>query len=211
VTPVCPGNLPFETTCTFSPASVVVTTPGTAVPFSAMFVTTSRKPQPPPKTGAAPIMGASGGKFIAGGAIGAFALIAAIVLFCFARFSSVGFSLRRKLLRAGTLQNEEAKEYVVWSSWHGANEKNASAKEPSIDYRDAFLRRRRLKPTLLNRVVPIACAIALTIGVAAILEGCKAYNANTGPTGTPAGTYKMTVQATSQSAPRGVTVTLDVQ
>ena len=212
VTPVCPGNLPFETTCTFSPASVVVTTPGTAVPFSVMFQTTSRKPQPPPKTGAAPIMGASGGKFIAGGAIGAFALIAAIVLFCFARFSSVGFSLRRKLPRAGTLQNEEAKEYVVWSSWHGANEKNASAKEPSIDYRDAFLRRRRLKPTLLKRVVPIACAIALAIGFAAILEGCHSGSgSNTGPTGTPAGTYIMTVQATSQSAPRGVTVTLDVQ
>src|SRR4029077_3253557 len=106
---------------------------------------------------------------------------------------------------------EEAKEYVVWSSWRDANEKNASTEEPSIDYRDAFLRMRRPKPALLNRVVPIACAFALAIGVAAILEGCKAYNANTGPTGTPAGTYKMTVQATSQSAPRGVTVTLDVQ
>jgi sugar lactone lactonase YvrE len=218
VTPVCPGNLPFETTCTFSPASVVVTTPGTAVPFSVMFQTISRKPQPPPKTGAAPMRGAApmmgggsgGGNFVARGAIVVIVLIAAIVMCCFARFSSVGFSLRRKLLRAGTLQNEEAKEYVVWSSWRDANEKNASTEEPSINYRDAFMRGRRLKPTLPKRIVPIACAIALAIGVAAILEGCKSYKA-TGPTGTPAGTYKMTVQATSQSAPRGVTVTLDVQ
>jgi sugar lactone lactonase YvrE len=214
VTPICPGNLPFETTCTFSPASVVVTTPGTAVPFSVMFVTTSRKPVPPPKTGAAPMMGggSGGGNLVARGAIGAIVLIAAFALFCFARFSSVGFSLRRKLLRPGTLQNEESKEYAVWSSWHDANEKNASAEEPSIYYRDAFLRRSRLKPTLLKRAVPIACAIALAIGVAAILEGCKSGSAsNTGPTGTPAGTYIMTVQATSQSAPRGITVTLDVQ
>jgi sugar lactone lactonase YvrE len=211
VTPICPGNLPIETTCTFSPASVVVTTPGTAVPFSVMFVTTSRKPVPPPKTGAAPMMGgvSGGGNLVARGAIGAIVLIA---VFCFARFSSVGFSLRRKLLRAGTLQNEEAKEDVVWSSWRGANEENASAEEPSIYYRDAFLRRRRLKPTLLKRVVPIACAIALAIGFAAILEGCHSGSgSNTGPTGTPAGTYIMTVQATSQSAPRGITVTLDVQ
>jgi len=214
VTPICPGNLPIETTCTFSPASVVVTTPGTAVPFSVMFVTTSHKPVPPPKTGAAPMMGggSGGGNLMARGAIGAIMLIAAIALFCFARFSSIGFSLRRKLLRPGTLQNEESKEYAVWSSWRGANEKNASAEEPSIDYRDAFLRRRRLKPTLLKRVVPIACAIALAIGFAAILEGCHSGSgSNTGPTGTPAGTYIMTVQATSQSAPRGITVTLDVQ
>ncbi len=150
VTPICPGNLPFETTCTFSPASVVVTTPGTAVPFSVMFVTTSRVPVPPPKNGAAPMRsGGSGGNSIARGAIGAIVLIAAFVLFCFA-------------------------------------------------------------PP--KRLVPIACVLALAIGVAAILEGCKSGSgSNTGPTGTPAGTYKMTVQATSQSAPRGVTVTLDVQ
>ena len=150
VTPICPGNLPFETTCTFSPASVVVTTPGTAVPFSVIFVTTSRVPVPPPKNGAAPMRsGGSGGNSIARGAIGAIVLIAAFVLFCFA-------------------------------------------------------------PP--KRLVPIACVLALAIGVAAILEGCKSGSgSNTGPTGTPAGTYKMTVQATSQSAPRGVTVTLDVQ
>ena len=151
VTPICPGNLPFETTCTFSPASVVVTTPGTAVPFSVMFVTTSRVPVPPPKTGAMPMMGggSGGGNFVARGAIGAFVLIAAIVLFCF------------------------------------------------------------VPP---KRLVPIACVLALAIGVAAILEGCKSGSGSGGGiTGTPAGSYKMTVQATSQSAPRGVTVTLDVQ
>ena len=44
VTFVCPGNLPPQTTCTFSPTSVTVTTPGTAVPFSVSFQTTSRTP-----------------------------------------------------------------------------------------------------------------------------------------------------------------------
>jgi hypothetical protein len=126
-----------------------VTTPGTAVPFSVAFMTTSRKPVPPPKNGAAPVRGgSSGGNFVARAAIGAFVLIAAIVLFG-------NFAMPK-------------------------------------------------------RFVPIACAIALAIGVAAILEGCKSYK-NQGVTGTPAGSYKMTVQATAQSAPRGVTVTLDVQ
>jgi hypothetical protein len=201
VTPVCPGNLPFETTCTFSPASVVVTTPGTAVPFSAMFVTTSRKPQPPPKTGAAPIMGAGSGdgNLVARGAIGAIVLIAAIVMFCFARFSSTG------------------NPACATSGYVRGAAKTRKRKNALFDF--AGMARSRCVstlaqaglPVLLKRVVPIACAIALAIGVAAILEGCKAYKANTGPTGTPAGTYKMTVQATSQSAPRGVTVTLDVQ
>ncbi len=149
VTPICPGNLPLQTTCTFSPTSIPVTTPGTAVPFSVMFVTTSRVPVPPPKTGAAPMRGGSGGKFIALGAIGAFVLIAAIVLCCFA---------------------------------------------------------------LPKRFVPIACAIALALSVAAILDGCKSGSGSSGGvTGTPSGMYKMTVQATAQSAPRGVTVTLDVE
>ena len=102
------------------------------------------------KTGAAPMRGGSGGNFIARGAIGAFVLIAAIVLF-------------------GTLRCRSA-----WCRF--------------------------------------ACAIALALGVAAILEGCSSGSGSgSGTTGTPAGTYKMTVQATAQSAPRGVTVTLDVQ
>jgi sugar lactone lactonase YvrE len=144
VTPICPGSLPTETTCTFTPTSVNVTTPGTAVPFSVAFMTTSRVPV---KTGAAPMRDSSGGNSIAAGAIGAFVLIAAIALFCFA-------------------------------------------------------------PP--KRIVPIACAIALALGVAAILEGCKSSGSKS-VTGTPAGSYKMTVQATAQSAPRGVTVTLDVE
>jgi hypothetical protein len=61
------------------------------------------------------------------------------------------------------------------------------------------------------KFVHVACALALAVGVAAILEGCNKSNANAGPTGTPAGAYKMTVQATAQSAPRGITVTLDVE
>jgi sugar lactone lactonase YvrE len=168
---ICPGNLPVQTTCTFTPPSVTVTTPGTAVPFSAAFMTTSRVPV---KMGVAPMRGGSGGTFIARDAIVAFALIA--------MFSSVGFSLRRKLLRAGTLQNEEAPKSGLYLGW---------------------LRTRRL--------LPIACAIALALGVAAILEGCGHYGSNKAPTGTPVGSYKMTVQATAQSAPRGVTVTLDVE
>ena len=209
---ICPGNLPLQTTCTFSPTSVNITTPGTAVPVSVAFVTTSRVPVPPPKTGAAPMRGGGGGNFTARGAFGALVLIAAIVMICLALFSSVGFSLRRKLLPAGTLQSEEAKENVVWSSLHGANEKNASAEEPSFRDHAASLRWRRLKPTLPKRIVPIACAIVLALGVAAILDGCKSGSGSgSGTTGTPAGSYKMTVQATAQAAPRGVTVTLDVQ
>jgi sugar lactone lactonase YvrE len=143
---ICPGNLPMQTTCTFTPPSVTVTTPGTAVPFSVAFQTTSRVPVKP---AAAPMRGGSGGKFVARGVIGAFVLIAAIALFG-------NFAMPR-------------------------------------------------------RIVPIACAIALAIGVAAILDGCKSYKSGQGTTGTPAGTYKMTVQATAQAAPRGVTVTLDAQ
>ena len=42
---VCPGNMPAATTCSFSPgSSVTVATPGTAVPFSVIFQTTSRTP-----------------------------------------------------------------------------------------------------------------------------------------------------------------------
>jgi sugar lactone lactonase YvrE len=153
---ICPGNLPMQTTCTFTPPSVTVTTPGTAVPFSVAFKTTSRVPV---KTGAAPVLapanGANGpGAYGANsrGVIFAFVLIVAIV--------------------------------VV-----------------------ALLCRLVLQKSL----VPIACAIALALGVAAILDGCKSYKSNRGATGTPVGTYKMTAQATAQAAPRGVTVTLDVQ
>jgi sugar lactone lactonase YvrE len=44
VTFVCPGNMPRQTTCSFSPTSVTVTTPATPVPFSVSFQTTSRVP-----------------------------------------------------------------------------------------------------------------------------------------------------------------------
>jgi sugar lactone lactonase YvrE len=146
---ICPGNLPIQTTCTFTPTSLNVTTPGTAVPFSVAFQTTSRVPVKP---AAAPMRSGSGGNFIARGVIGALVLIAAIALFG-------NFAMPK-------------------------------------------------------RIVPIACAIALALalGVAAILEGCSSGSgSSSGATGTPAGSYKMTVQATAQSAPRGVTVTLDVQ
>jgi sugar lactone lactonase YvrE len=158
VTFICPGNLPAQTTCTFSPTSVNITTPGTAVPFSVGFMTTSRVPVPPPKTGSRPVLalgnpangpGEGGGISNSRGAIFAF-VIAAIALLC--RFA------------------------------------------------------------LPKRIVPVACAIALALSAAAILDGCGGGNGTGGgATGTPAGSYKMTVQATAQSAPRGVTVTLDVQ
>jgi sugar lactone lactonase YvrE len=159
VTFICPGNLPAQTTCTFSPTSVNITTPGMAVPFSVAFMTTSRVPVPPPKTGSRPVLalgnpangpGEGGGISNSRGAILAFVLIAAIALLC--RFA------------------------------------------------------------LPKRLVPVACAIALALSGAAILDGCGSGNGTGGSvTGTPAGSYKMTVQATAQAAPRGVTVTLDVQ
>jgi sugar lactone lactonase YvrE len=202
VTPICPGNLPIETTCTFSPTSVMVTTPSTAVPFSVMFVTTSRKPVPPPKTGAAPMMGggSGGGNLAARGAIGAFVLIAVIALFCFALFSSTGIpACATSGYVRGAAKTRKRKNALFDSAGMARSRYVSTLAQAGM-------------PVLLKRLVPIACAIALAIGVAAVLEGCKSGSgSNTGPTGTPAGTYKMTVQATAQSAPRGVTVTLDVQ
>ena len=192
VTPICPGNLPLQTTCTFSPTSVPVTTPGMAVPFSVMFQTTSTVPVPPPKTGAAPTRGGSSGKFIALGAIGAFVLIAVIALCCFALFSSTGIPACA------------ASGYVL------GVEKRGNKRTRWLGLQ--VWRERRLVSKLPKRLVPVACAIALALSVAAVLDGCSSGSGSSGGiTGTPAGMYKMTVQATAQSAPRGVTVTLDVQ
>ena len=192
VTPICPGNLPLQTTCTFSPTSVPVTTPGMAVPFSVMFQTTSTVPVPPPKTGAAPMRGGSGGKFIALGAIGAFVLIAVVALCCFALFSSTGIPACA------------ASGYVL------GVEKRGNKRTRWLGLQ--VWRERRRVSKLPKRLVPVACAIALALSVAAVLDGCSSGSGSSGGiTGTPAGMYKMTVQATAQSAPRGVTVTLDVQ
>ena len=199
VTPICPGNLPLQTTCTFSPTSVPVTTPGTAVPFSVMFKTTSTVPVPPPKTGAAPMRGDSGGKFIALGAVGAFMLIAAIALCCFALFSSTGIPVYPENRRACA-----ASGYVL------GVEKRGNKRTRWLGLQVWHERRRGSK--LPKRLVPVACAIALALCAAAILEGCSSGSGSSGGiTGTPAGMYRMTVQATAQSAPRGVTVTLDVE
>ena len=192
VTPICPGNLPLQTTCTFSPTSVPVTTPGMAVPFSVMFQTTSTVPVPPPKTGAAPTRGGSGGKFIALGAIGAFVLIAVVALCCLALFSSTGIPACA------------ASGYVL------GVEKRGNKRTRWLGLQ--VWRERRRVSKLPKRLVPVACAIALALSVAAVLDGCSSGSGSSGGiTGTPAGMYKMTVQATAQSAPRGVTLTLDVQ
>ena len=192
VTPICPGNLPLQTTCTFSPTSIPVTTPGTAVPFSVMFQTTSTVPLPPPKTGAAPMRGGPGGNSIALGTVCAFVLIAVIALCCFALFSSTGIpacAASGYLLGVGKRGNKRMR-------WLGLQ---------------AWRERRRVSK-LSKRLVPVACAIALALCAAAILEGCHSGSGSSGGvTGTPSGMYKMTVQATAQSAPRGVTVTLDVE
>ncbi len=194
VTPICPGNLPVQTTCTFTPPSVTVTTPGTAVPFSAAFMTTSRVPV---KTGAAPMRGGSGGTFITRGVVGAFVLIA---LICFAVFSSTGNpACAASSYVRGVAKTRKRKNAVVGFAGVARSRCVSALAQAGM-------------PVLRKRLMPIACAIALAIGFAAILEGCHSGSgSNTGPTGTPAGTYIMTVQATSQSAPRGITVTLDVQ
>ena len=194
VTPICPGNLPLQTTCTFSPTSVPVTTPGTAVPFSVMFQTTSTLPVPPPKTGAA--------------RCGATAVEISLrwvrsrsancgdraVLLCAVRAQAFLFTLEPKgLCRSGYVLGVEkrGKKRTRWLGlqvWH---------------------ERRVVEP---KRLVPVACAIALALCAAAILEGCSGGSGSSGGiTETPAGMYRMTVQATAQSAPRGVTVTLDVE
>lgn len=205
VTFVCPGNLPMATTCTFSPTSVNVTTPGTAVPFSVAFQTTSRVPTPPPKTGAAPVVasqnrwggpGARGANSDSRGAIVAFILIAAILVL----FGSTG----NRACAAGNHMRCVGKRgtkrtcWLILQAWRERR-------------RDSTLAQAGL-PVLRKRFAPILCAIALALSVAAILEGCHGGSgSSSGTTGTPAGTSKMTVQATAQSAPRGITVTLDVQ
>ena len=197
---ICPGNLPLQTTCTFSPTSVNITTPGTAVPISVAFVTTSRVPVPPPKTGAAPMRGGGGGNFTARGAIGALVLIATIVLCCFALFSSTGIPACA------------ASGYVLDVEKRGNKRTRWLALQVGHDRRRVFKLAQAGMPVLPKRIVPLACAIVLALGVAAILEGCNSGSGSgSGTTGTPAGSYKMTVQATAQAAPRGVTVTLDVQ
>jgi sugar lactone lactonase YvrE len=152
VTLICPGNLPMETTCTFSPASVDVTTPGTAVPFSVAFQTTSRTPV---KKGVAPTLAPAN------------------------RANSPGTP--------------------------GVNSSGAIVAFMMVVAAFGLARRKRIA-----LLAPVACVLALVLGVAAVLVGCKSYK-NQGPTGTPAGIYKMTVQATAQAAPRGITVTLDVE
>jgi hypothetical protein len=191
---ICPGNLPVQTTCTFTPPSVTVTTPGTAVPFSAAFMTTSRVPV---KTGAAPMRGGSGGTFIARGVIGAFVLIA---LICFAVFSSTGNpACAASSYVRGVAKTRKRKNAVVGFAGVARSRCVSALAQAGM-------------PVLRKRLMPIACAIVLALGVAAILEGCHGGSGSgSGTTGTPAGTYIMTVQATAQSAPRGVTVTLDVQ
>ena len=197
---ICPGNLPLQTTCTFSPTSVNITTPGTAEPVSVAFVTTSRVPVPPPKTGAAPMPGGSRGNFIARGAVGALILIAAIVMICLALFSSTGIPACA------------ASGYVLGVEKRGTKRSRWLALQVWHDRRRVFKLAQAGMPVLPKRIVPIACAIVLALAVAAILEGCSSGSGSgSGTTGTPAGSYKMTVQATAQSAPRGVTVTLDVQ
>jgi sugar lactone lactonase YvrE len=216
VTPICPGILPMETTCTFSPASVVVTTPGTAVPFSVAFQTTSRVPLPPPKTGASPMRGdSSGGNFVVRGAIGVQKLLRS------AGISIVIVAVLTLLLitriRMSASEVKTAGETPVRTA-EAAALATASGMarflcgRPLAGVCELF----RGASTLGDRrcrvkFVHVACALALAVGVAAILEGCNKSNANAGPTGTPAGAYKMTVQATAQSAPRGITVTLDVE
>src|SRR5579862_3926648 len=191
---ICPGNLPVQTTCTFTPPSVTVTTPGTAVPFSAAFMTTSRVPV---KTGAAPMRGGSGGTFIARGVIGAFVLIA---LICFAVFSSTGNpACAASSYVRGVAKTRKRKNAVVGFAGVARSRCVSALAQAGM-------------PVLRKRLMPITCAIVLALGVAAILEGCHGGSGSgSGTTGTPAGTYIMTVQATAQSAPRGVTVTLDVQ
>jgi len=154
ITFICPGNLPMETTCTFSPTSVTISTPGMAVPFSVAFQTTSRVPVKGQGNGvAAPMMRHSGPGGIGGAAAEALIVVAIALVF---------------LVLA--------------------------------------LRARRAHP----RLIQAACMIAVAVGVAAILQGCH-NSSSSGVTGTPAGAYQMTVQATSQSAPRGLTITLDVE
>jgi sugar lactone lactonase YvrE len=181
VTFVCPGNTPMQTTCTFMPTSVTVTTPGTAVPFSVAFQTTSRTGKPP---ATAVMPGGGSGTSKSKGAFDALGVFAMLALLLVAPFRMAKFRVK------GAGQTPFVPQ-----------DKPAVQKAEAAAGRSA---RWRVK------WVHAACALALAIGVAAILEGCHSSSTKQ-IIGTPAGSYKMTVQATSQSAARGITVTLDVQ
>jgi len=232
VTFVCPGNLPMATTCTFSPTSVNVTTPGMAVPFSVAFQTTSRVPV---KKGAAPMLasrdkwngpGAHGANSNSRGVTGAHALVRGaaaigivfvamlafilIVPIRMAKFKvkGAGETPAVRKAEASALRNILAIARLLYRRlFFSASSAGAAGIFEFCGCASMLgVRRRRV------RFVHAACATALALSVAAILEGCHSGSGSgSGTTGTPAGTTKMTVQATAQSAPRGITVTLDVQ
>jgi sugar lactone lactonase YvrE len=201
VTFICPGNLPMQTTCTFTPATVNVTTPGTAVPFSVAFQTTSRVPV---KTGAAQPSGggdAPGVRGTGSNSRGAILALVLFVLFGFALLSSTGNHACATINYMRGVRDSSKKTKLVQLNFAGM-----VRSVPRVTVAQTGL------PVLLKRLVPAACAIALALSVVAILEGCSSGSGSSGgTTGTPAGSYKMTVQATAQAAPRGLTVTLDVE
>jgi hypothetical protein len=182
VTFVCPGNTPMQTTCTFMPTSVTVTTPGTAVPFSVAFQTTSRTGKPP---ATAVMPGGGSGTSKSKGAFDALGVFAMLALLLIAPFRMAKFRVKGGGQTPFVPQDKPAVQKAEAAAGRSA--------------------RWRVK------WVHAACALALAIGVAAILEGCHNGTSTKQVIGTPAGSYKMTVQATSQSAARGITVTLDVQ
>jgi hypothetical protein len=58
----------------------------------------------------------------------------------------------------------------------------------------------------------IGVFVVCTLGAMLLQAGCGSYSSNTqNTTGTPAGTYTVTIGATSGSATRNTTVTLTVQ
>ncbi len=191
ITLVCPGNLPAQTTCAFSPgATVDVTAPGTPVPFSVTFQTTSRTPTNnlvPRNPGA--------------NYPGIFATThhrtAAERLSAFAR-ALLPMAWIDRIVPARTM-------FPVSSNHRAALAAAFSAL--AIFFWVALA---SAKPRRRTQLLRVATLFALALSVTAVLEGCGGGGPE-GTAGTPAGANKLTVQGATQGASRGLTVTLDVE
>jgi hypothetical protein len=105
VTFVCPSNLPAETTCTINSGSATNITsinlvPNTPVQFSAVFQTTSRVPQPPPKAWLPFFPGAGPGRPLFSAALALLAIFAALAI---SRGIPSGQARIRRLISAAAL------------------------------------------------------------------------------------------------------------
>ena len=183
VTLVCPGNLPVETTCTFSPATLNFTAPLQTIPFTVTYQTTTRNP----KKHAAAAMAAGP----AGAACCAPAGSASVTRAGGPQFPAL-------LAVAGLL----ALGVAIWPRVRRgiAGDHAAAGATCCAPTRAIWPRRAR------GAAATIVLGVALA---AALLGGCHHHFSQN--TGTPPGTTQLIVQGTAQNASRAASMTLIVQ